>query len=303
MNPFALSMDKGRRENMEDAAYAFLFTPIIGPPIWVGMVLDGVGGHAAGEVASNLGKLILSKALASDLVVADGDDVAPEGQIAVLTQALQQANEAIASAAASGEHAGMASTAVCVITIGRLLYVAWVGDSRCYLDRGGQIRQLTRDHSAVQQLVASGMLDPQEAKDHPLAHTITRYLGQAKGFVVETALWHIRPGDLLVLCSDGLTDVMSDQAIALRVGQCLNRPGGLHALPHQLLEDALAAGTQDNVTVLCYQHPVLGDAQNLSSAPTLTGAYPAELAQAIKQIHEENANGKHTSPSVRVTVR
>lgn len=289
MNPFALSMDKGLRENMEDNAYAFLFTPISGEPAVVLMVADGVGGRDAGDIASALAALNLSRSLAGALVAVDAADIAPGDMLETLTRAVDQTNTAIASAAASNsQYHGMASTIVCAVILDRLLYLTWVGDSRCYLYRDGRVEQISRDHSAVQQLIASGLLDPQQAKNHPLAHVITRYLGQTEDFTTETILRHIRSGDLLLLCSDGLSDVISDEQIARRAEDCVGGKLDLPALAQTLVSDALAAGTTDNVTVLCYRHPPSVQSQNSSSEPTLTGAYPAEMARVLQSFREES---------------
>lgn len=289
MTRAASHIDRGLRENLEDEARAVIIMKTVPRQGEVVMLFgaDGAGGHNAGEVASAMAAdrvlAVLAACLAANPLGAEAGVITE-----VLLQSLRYANEAIvAEAAASAERAGMATTIVVGVIAAGTLHVAWAGDSRCYLYGEGGLRRLTRDHSQCQRLIDLGLLSPVDAQFHPLCHTIDRYLGQAEGFEPEVMACRIVTGDMVLLCTDGLTDVLSDDQIAevvraYETGRC-----GLEDLPVRLVEAALAAGATDNVTALCceYQPADLPEAYSLNM--TLTGAYPVALMnvfQASKEI-------------------
>jgi PPM family protein phosphatase len=210
------------------------------------IVADGMGGRAGGEVASAVAVEAIATYVQSHLT-AGGAGVQPG---ALLQAALRTANEAIRTQArAHRPLRGMGTTVVLALCHGAWVYVAHVGDSRAYLFHQGVLRQLTEDHSVVAQLVQAGQLTPQQARRHSLRHQLTRWLG---GREVEAAVHGVswEPGDILLLCSDGLTTMVADRSIA-----ALLRRGGkdLQAICAALVARANAQGGEDNISVILAQ--------------------------------------------------
>ena len=222
------------------------------------IVADGVGGHQAGEVASSLAVDMISH------IIAESDTNQP---LASLEEAFFQTNQAIYSQATiSPANAGMSTTAACVWLIGDRLFLASVGDSRIYLRRGDSFIQLTVDHTWVQEAIESGVLTPEQALSHPNAHLIRRYLGAKQPAIpdfrlhlrpgesdqqaVENQGLHLEPGDYLLLCSDGLTNLVSDDEINTVLG---NQP--LQKALDGLIELANKRGGHDNITIIGIQIP------------------------------------------------
>jgi protein phosphatase len=226
---WASSTDVGRlRDHNEDAVHpAGRGTAENG---FVAAVADGMGGHVAGEVASSLA---LEAA-----IEASGDPVARvrAGNWAVMGRIHDEP-----------ELSGMGTT----LTLGVFgadgdLAIGHVGDSRAYLLREGGLRQLTRDHSLVAELVESGRLDPADAADHPFRSVITRALGLERDVDVDVVEERLDPGDRVLLCSDGLTSMIDDEA----VGRILMEATDLESAVATLVEAANAAGGNDNITVV-----------------------------------------------------
>ena len=176
----------------------------------------------------------------------------------------------------------MSTTIVCALIVDDVLYVAWAGDSRCYIYSKNKIRQLTTDHSAVNQLIDEGLLDCKYAKCHPLSHTITRFLGTEDDFAADTTTYKLSHGDVILLCTDGLTDVLEDEDIADSIGKYQSGKILFKQLPHHLVQRALTCGTTDNVTVVCCEYIADPTKKSKSSSSTLTGAYPAEIAETLQ---------------------
>ena len=204
------------------------------------MIADGMGGAAAGEVASAM----CAEAFAElDLIRQRGDDA--------LRRAIQTANQRIYERAASDpEAAGMGTTvtAALVENGGRVAF-ANVGDSRAYLLRDGALQRLTEDHSVVAELVASGQISEQEAGTHPQRNVVTRVLGAEATVQVDTFWLQAQADDLVLLCSDGLTDMVSEDEFA----GILAGSGDCDAIAQQLVRAALAGGGEDNVTVVLFR--------------------------------------------------
>lgn len=215
------------RAGNEDAVYPTEDVSTEGPVIVA--VADGMGGHAAGEVASAI-------AIANSTTLEEGTAVAR----------VEAANAAVVAAAdADINRAGMGTTLTLAILWpdGRL-EIGHVGDSRAYLLRNGRLTQLTIDHTFVRELIAQGRLNPEEAQNHPRRHMLTRTVGM-KDVRVDSLDIHLMAGDRVMLCSDGLTGMVSD----VRVERILsNTPVPTDAV-WSLVEAANAAGGQDNTTV------------------------------------------------------
>lgn len=205
----------------------------VAPPLYV--VCDGMGGHAAGEVASEIAiNTITSRA--------------PEHpDAAALGQAVEEANLAIIRAARKGEgREGMGTTCTAAMLEGERLVIAQVGDSRAYLLHKGHLQQITRDHSLVADLVESGRITPAQAKTHPKRSYITRALGSDPRTEPDLYEINVKAGDRLLLCSDGLSTMLEDEEIR----DILREFSDPQVCASELVEEALAAGGHDNVTVI-----------------------------------------------------
>lgn len=237
------------------------------------LVCDGMGGHSAGREASQ----------AAVRAVIEGARRAPRASRAsdVLRSSIELANEAVY--AVGGEappELRPGSTCVAVLLADGRAEIAHVGDSRVYLVRGGAPERLTRDHSMVQQLVDSGMLDAAHAASHPEANRITRALGIDAMVEVE-----LRPkplelaaGDTLLLCSDGLTDLVTDAEIAAIVG---NRIGsGAAAVCQELVSLANGRGGHDNITVVVLHVLEITARAPRGAGATLVTDAPSTLTEA-----------------------
>ena len=169
----------------------------------------------------------------------------------------------------------MATTAVCILIVENILFLAWAGDSRAYLFRDGIIRRLTRDHSYVQKLIDAGQLTLEEAPYHPAVHQITQYLGNEGGFQSETQLLRLVEDDRILECTDGRSvSVLSDEQIEhlLCDLQCRGCPTSQWP---ELLVQELTIYTHDNASVMIYRHShVTVPSGNM---PTRTAHYPQNL--------------------------
>ncbi|MBN2248701.1 MAG: Stp1/IreP family PP2C-type Ser/Thr phosphatase [Coriobacteriia bacterium] len=206
---------------------------LIAPPLFA--VADGLGGHQAGEIASSL---------AIDTLL----EAAPRAaDLKALGRAVRQANAAVIDAAATGRgRSGMGTTLTAVMVDGTRLVVAHVGDSRAYLLHLGTLEQLTDDHSLVADLVRQGRITAEESRVHPNRSVITRALGSDPDMMADTFEAQAAPGDRLLLATDGLTSMVQDTEIA----HVLATSPTPDAAVDELIDRAVAAGGQDNVTVV-----------------------------------------------------
>ena len=227
-------------------------------------VADGMGGHAAGQVASGIVKeVLLRDSHENDLVAV-----------------VRRAHEAVLAAARSREEwRGMGSTLVAARIGEGVCEVIWVGDSRAYLLRRGKLTPLTRDHSVVEELRAEGVLSEAEIRSDPRANQITRGLGQDSAAPSLNQV-PLRRGDRILLCSDGLHDEVSDSAIA----RLARSKAGPNAAAEALLEAALESGGRDNISVIVvdYDGPTAPAAMRMGHArrdliPILIGVVAAVL--------------------------
>ena len=247
--------DTGRqRQANEDAMLAR-------SPLFV--VADGMGGAQAGEVASMTAVRAFEEGL-------------PEGTPErVLTERIQVANRVIHDQAHSDpDLAGMGTTitAAVVDTPGDRVVIGHVGDSRAYRIRDGIIQRLTRDHSLVEEMRRRGQITAAEAEDHPQRSIITRALGPEPEVDVDVQSVPAEPGDLFLLCSDGLTSMLDDDAIR----QAIVGSSGLDDAIRQLIDSANAAGGRDNITAVLFQVEDPSSPLPASGPPTLqTGASAA----------------------------
>jgi protein phosphatase len=209
-------------------------------------VADGMGGHAAGEVASH----IAIEALAESMRQVDGDSEATEPHDATtrLVRAVHEGNRRICeSVLARGEWRGMGTTIVALLTLGDRAVLGHVGDSRAYLLREGELQRVTDDHSWVGEQVRLGLLTDDEAQRHPMRNIVTRAMGNRNELDVEISEERVQPGDIFLLCSDGLNSMLTDEEIRETLETHRNDP---EASCHDLVEKANEHGGDDNVTVI-----------------------------------------------------
>jgi protein phosphatase len=219
------------REGNEDSLFPESSGSSSGPELL--MVADGMGGAVAGEIASGIAVTVASEPDISNLISSE--------------DRVLKANEAVGEAvAADSSLAGMGTTLTLVkLSVDGVLDLAHVGDSRGYLLRDGELQQLTTDHTLVNELIELGRITPDEAEHHPHRHLITRVLGLGP-VGVDTMKMDLEDGDRILLCSDGLTTMVSDFGIQ----QILAAGEGVEATVWALIEHANVAGGVDNTTVV-----------------------------------------------------
>jgi protein phosphatase len=213
------------------------------------LVADGMGGAAAGEVASAL-SVETVEAFVLELLRRFSNLQASDehGVISDLRQAVLQADARIVEEAAQHpEMAGMGTTLTLAFVSGRRLFVIHAGDSRAYLFRGGSLEQLTEDHTLVAAMVGRGEITPDQARCHPRRHVVTNVLGGGHpGVRVDVQRVALEPGDVLLLCSDGLHDMLDDA----RIAAVLAEEKGPEAACRKLVAQANEAGGRDNITTV-----------------------------------------------------
>ena len=243
----------GRQNEDRFAVSSYRVSEKDATPSVFAIVSDGIGGHRAGDVAAEMAVETISH------MVAQSDIRHP---LAVLDHAFQVTSDAIALKGKDDtQRLGMGTTCACAWVIGSQLFIASVGDSRVYLLRNGSLMQLTVDHTWVQEAVERGILEPEDAHKHPNVHVIRRYLGSSKTPQADTRLrlskdetdtqarshqgLRLLPGDLLLLCTDGLTDVVEDADIQPTV-----RGLDIQSAAQALLDLACFRQANDNITVV-----------------------------------------------------
>ncbi|NOQ95754.1 MAG: Stp1/IreP family PP2C-type Ser/Thr phosphatase [Desulfobacterales bacterium] len=223
-----------RRSNNEDAF-------IISPELGFCLAADGMGGAAAGELAS---KIFADTVLE---IFADSTDQSEKEILYRVKKAFSFANEKILDDATQNpNHEGMGCTAELLAFFGDGFALGHVGDSRTYRFRNGQLRQLTQDHTLVQEQIEEGLISSENIRNHPLRNVILRALGQERELALDLLRGKILPGDLFLLCSDGLTDMVQDDQIQ----EILSSDIDIHRKADKLVESAKAAGGKDNITVV-----------------------------------------------------
>lgn len=209
-------------------------------PILTAVVCDGMGGAKAGNVASRMGVERFVELLCPLLEEVDQAEV-------LVPQAVKEANRAIFQLALSSpEYEGMGTTLVAAVTDGRTARIVNIGDSRCYLVRSKVIRQITKDHSLVQDLVDRGEIDRADAWLHPQRNYITRALGTDETVLCDIFREDLEPEDVLLLCSDGLSGIVNPQELLFEIAY----GGELETAAKRMMDIALERGAPDNVTLI-----------------------------------------------------
>jgi serine/threonine protein phosphatase PrpC len=252
---------------------------VLQPPFFA--VADGMGGARAGEVAS---------AIAAGAF--DGASAAGEAAEAQLTRILREANRRIYDLAVTDEsRRGMGTTLTAAKIHDDEVSLGHVGDSRAYRMRDGELEQITRDHSLVAELERSGQITPEAAEHHPQRSIITRALGPEPDVEVDTYTLSGREGDLFLLCSDGLTSMISDDEVAaiLRTSETLDDAADA------LIKAANQSGGKDNITVVLFR---LGEVEEgpLAEPTTVAGPLPAEDETIAGQLSADDVQAATAPP-------
>ncbi|RNE66973.1 PP2C family protein-serine/threonine phosphatase [Cryobacterium tepidiphilum] len=243
------------RANNQDSGYA-------GHSLFV--VADGMGGHAGGDVASAI--------TTKRIIDADKPYLSPQDAEVALQSALLAANAQIGEAVFEHpELTGMGTTVSSLVVLGDQVVIAHIGDSRIYLFRDGELAQITTDHTFVQRLVDSGRITEAEAMVHPRRSVLMRVLGDVETAPeIDTSILTTLPGDRWMICSDGLSGVVSHSVIADALSSSADAP----AVADRLVKESLDAGAPDNVTVVVVD---IGEAPAAPVAPTTVGSAAATL--------------------------
>ena len=226
----------GARNNNEDSLLIMRL-----PDGYLLAVADGLGGHNAGEVASKIAVDTLREVFESEYRMGMGDEEVKS----LLKKAYSLAHERIKENAV-GERKGMGTTLVAALVRDDKVIIANTGDSRAHLIRGGKIIARTKDHSLVQELLDKGEITEEEAKRHPMRNIITRALGI--NLSVDLYEWELKPGDVLLLSSDGLHDYVEEE----RIVEVASSGGTAEEIARRLIDEALPV-TNDNVTVVVWK--------------------------------------------------
>ena len=255
---------------------------VIAPPFFA--VADGMGGAKAGEVAS-----------AAAIEVFGGEAESSEAAESQLARIVREANRRIHALAVSDESfRGMGTTLTAAKITGDQVSLAHVGDSRAYLLRNGELEQLTRDHSLVAELERSGQITPEAAEHHPQRSIITRALGPEPDVEVDTYTIAGRDGDLFMICSDGLTSMISDE----EVSSILRSAAGLDDAAESLVRAANQSGGRDNITVVLFRLGESGEPDGASGEDeTIAGELSAADVRAAADAPTA-APGSRTGPAV-----
>ena len=241
--------DTGRvREHNEDAIGS-------NPDIGLMVLADGMGGYQAGEVASGIAVQIVSELAKEGAEREEREDVDPHSglmrQSIVVRDAVYRSNKIIYQTAQSQTHCeGMGTTIVACMFYDNKVSIAHVGDSRAYRLRGGNFEQITMDHSLLQELVDRGFYSHEEAQRSTNRNYVTRALGVEPTVEVEVSEFEVDPGDIYLLCSDGLPDMVEDEDIHLTINTF---NASLDMVGQQLVDLANDQGGRDNVSVMLAQ--------------------------------------------------
>jgi PPM family protein phosphatase len=264
--------DVGRQRSVNEDAL------VVAPPFYA--VADGMGGAKAGEVAS---------AMAAGAFEGESDSGEPAE--AQLSRILREANRRIHDLATSDDsHRGMGTTVTAARATGDEVSLGHVGDSRAYRLRDGQLQQLTRDHSLVAELERSGQITPEAAEHHPQRSIITRALGPEPDVEVDTYTLAGRSGDVFLICSDGLTSMISDDEL----GSILRSAESLDEAAESLVRAANQSGGKDNITVVMFR---LGNGDAATEVPGEDETIAGQLsATQVSEAAFDQTTEPHPAP-------
>jgi PPM family protein phosphatase len=252
------AVDPGRaRSNNEDSVAT-------DEAVALAVLADGMGGYNAGEVASNMATSFIRSELGRWLREASSQASDAEVRRA-MDICVDNANRAIFNAANSNpQYAGMGTTLVVAVFRDNRVLLGHVGDSRCYRLREGKLQQITRDHSLLQEQIDAGLITPEQAAFSANKNLVTRAVGVEDTVLLETHQHDVQDGDLFLMCSDGLSDMLDDEAIA----ELMRSTEALDGRCTALIAAANDAGGKDNISV------ILGRATGSASAPPARSWWP-----------------------------
>jgi PPM family protein phosphatase len=260
----AQASDTGRQRTANEDSY-FASAPVFA-------VADGMGGAQAGEVASRIA--------AESFEPLERGDSSPE---AYLRSIAEGANARINSLAKrDSAHSGMGTTFTAALVEGDEISLAHVGDSRAYRFRDGELRLLTSDHSLVEELRRQGRLTDEQAEDHPQRSIITRALGPESSVEIDTMTYRAQPGDVYLLCSDGLTTMVKED----RLASVLADTPDLSGAAAKLIDEANAAGGRDNITVVAFRLEEAAEGAEPTEQATLIGPTAAEAGLSGEAVRD-----------------
>ena len=278
--------DTGRHRKMNEDRW-FVRAPLFG-------VADGMGGAPAGEVASQIAIDVLQQGLP------DGSAPAEERLASLVVEANARIH---GSSQLDATRAGMGTTMTTAWLGEEELSIAHVGDSRLYCIRDGELERLTRDHSLVEDLVQEGRITPEEAEDHPQRSIVTRALGAEADVLADHFTWRARDGDVYLICSDGLTDMIRERDVAgiMAATPALGEAG------RALVEAANAAGGRDNITVVLFRVEEVSAERPLSEETMVgssltSGEVRAALADRATAAERGRPAGRTADPRADDTV-
>ena len=243
--------DVGRRRKVNEDSF------LVAPDPGLYAVCDGMGGHNAGEVASRiaieaLGAFVERSGVEREITWPWGLDANLSFDANRLKTAVRLANSQVYQTADSREElTGMGTTVVSALVTGNVMTLFSAGDSRCYLVRNGELQQLTRDDSWVSAALGEGILNSDDVERHPLRNVITKAVGARDSIELDTLEQTLEPGDIALLCSDGLHGMVSDEDISRLV---LSGQESLEEASKRLVDAANEAGGRDNVTVVLLRY-------------------------------------------------
>jgi protein phosphatase len=268
--------DTGRQRNANEDAYLAhdqLFA-----------VADGMGGAQAGEVASRLA--------AESFEPVERGSESPEAYLRAIARTANARIHRLAQADSS--RSGMGTTLTAALVEDDEVSFAHVGDSRAYVFRDGELKLLTSDHSLVEELRRQGRLTDEQAEDHPQRSIITRALGPEREVEVDTMTYRARPGDVYLLCSDGLTTMVTEEGIRATLADAESLEGAVSSLVRQANE----AGGRDNITVVAFRLEAAAEPAETKEQPTLIGPAAEEEGLTSGAVAEAAA-GREAPPSAR----
>ena len=261
----------GPKSRNEDSGYA-------GPHLLV--LADGMGGHAAGDVASSM--------IVGELAPLDGQSIGAESALAKLGKSVRAANARLSAAMKDDpDLSGMGSTTIAMLRSGNKLAMAHIGDSRAYLLRDGALSQLTKDHSFVQQLVDEQRISTDEAEDHPQRSLVTRVMTGQEDDEPDLSMRELKVGDRYLLCSDGLSDFVRRDILT----EILAEAATPEDAADRCIEVALRASARDNVTVVVADVVDLDEVPSPSTVPQIVGA------AAVRDREGKRTRGLPISPA------
>ncbi len=257
----AFRTDTGRQRTANEDSF-FASAPMFA-------VADGMGGAQAGEVASRIA--------AEAFEAAERRDQSPEGYLRAIVETANRSIHGLSQH--DSTRTGMGTTLTAALVDGEDVAFAHVGDSRAYVFRDGELRQLTSDHSLVEELRRQGRLTSEQAEDHPQRSIITRALGPEADVEIDTLSFSARPGDIFLLCSDGLTTMVKEEAIA----EILRNSSSLSDAVSNLVQGANEAGGRDNITVVAFRLEESDEAA-IDPSPTLIGPSAEEAGLTSERV-------------------